>query len=278
MARNAGHVWAVIALLLVPGAVTGQTPDRARELEARQAARLQARQAARSAVFGIDPYDAAAYRCDPYGPVSPPGSSPWTGSPGWTPWSGCPYPDRAWYGVSTPPGFALGTYGYGGYGHQNYGHGAYGHGYGYGLLPAPPNPYRDWARLWGRGWLDGQAVPPYHRFQYRFFPETLPDPTREGYVTAREWYGEPSARPLPAAPDCVRIEMDLGGETPEIFATRLPALGAGTAEALEAVIRDRLGRGGGVVLRAYDGHVVQLPPVEAIRSLTVAPCAAPVGR
>jgi hypothetical protein len=301
MARKVGHLGTALALLLIPGTALAQTPDRAQQLEARQSARLQARQAARADVFGLQRYDRGPHMgCDPRyaGASTPSWLRPGYAGTGWAgggfgsavrcPTSGVP-PGLGYTGdfrgyASGGYGYAPGDYGYasGGYGYAS---GGYGYGrpggfrWGYGFLPAPPNPYRDWARLWGRGWLDDEPVPPYHRFQYRFFPETLPDPTEGGYVTAEDWYGSTvrgGPVPMPAGPDCVRIELErTDREEPEVFAVRLPALGAGTADALRAVIGDRLRRGGGVVLRAYDGHVVRFPPAESIHGLHVAPCAAP---
>ena len=138
-----------------------------------------------------------------------------------------------------------------------------------------PNPYDDWREIWGRGWTDGAEVPPYHRFQYRFFPETLPDPTRGGYITPDEWWSPGPAPSVPAtrAPSgaCALIRVDAGGSARDVL-VRLPVFGAVTPEALLAVLVDRLQRGGGVAVRALDGYVFRFPPFEAIRDLTVTDC------
>ncbi len=138
----------------------------------------------------------------------------------------------------------------------------------------PPNPYEDWVKLWGRGWTDGSNRPVYHRFQYRFFPETLPDPTRGGYVTQREWLGAPTVvqRAPRAAGGCALIEIDASGAELETVMVRLPALGAGTPEALRALIEDRLRRGAGITLRDYDGYVVAFPAADQITGLRVHDC------
>lgn len=140
-----------------------------------------------------------------------------------------------------------------------------------------PNPYSDWAALWGRGWLDNTAIPPYHRFQYRFFPETLPDPTRDGYivppaVAAPGWQAATVAPGHGRALACAQIELEYAdGETETILVT-LPALGAITTQALGAVIRERLSLGGGVTLRGIDGYVYPLPAGDGIRRLAVTDC------
>lgn len=139
-----------------------------------------------------------------------------------------------------------------------------------------PNPYEDWATLWGRGWLDDTPVPPYHRFQYRFFPETLPDPTRQGYVLPPGGAVAPGVTPArPVAGQvagCVRIDMELVDGDAEAFLAALPALGAITTEAFSAVVRDRLARGAGVTLRSVDGFVHTLPAPESIQRLLISDC------
>jgi hypothetical protein len=140
-----------------------------------------------------------------------------------------------------------------------------------------PNPYSDWAALWGRGWLDNTAIPPYHRFQYRFFPETLPDPTRDGYivpppVATPGWQAAPVAPGYGRTQACAQIELEyVDGETETLLVT-LPALGAITTQALGAVIRERLSMGGGVTLRGIDGYVYPLPAADGIRRLVVTDC------
>lgn len=269
MTRHGQWVVALSLMLMAAGAA-GQEPDRAAELRTRQAERLEQHQLRRG-----DPAWPLEYRggptrdCYPGAPgrgtLTPWGSGPWSGSP----WSGSPWSggiDRRRPASPCPPyaGTPRLDHLYG------YGLGSYAHPYAY---PAPPNPYRDWARLWGRGWLDGAAVPPYHRFQYRFFPETLPDPTREGYVAPGEWYG--GARPpvvVQPGRSCARLELVLGEDASETVMVALPALGATTVEALRAVITDRLRRGAGVTLRDLDGYVVRLPPAERLQDLILGPC------
>lgn len=254
----------VLGLALIPVSSAAQETERAAELEARQSERLRAREAQRPAATGLRParrstlYGHAPAPYAPYG-YGPGGFDPWTG--GRSPFGPLPF---------DPFGLGLDRGGYGSLGYVD----PFAYRPGHPAILRLPDPYGDWARLWGRGWLDDAAVPPYHRFQYRFFPETLPDPTREGYVRPGDWHGAVPSRPVmpPRGVSCARIEISLGEETPEIVLVPLPTLGAGTPAALRAVITDRLRSGAGVVLRDLQGYVVQLPALESVQALTVAGC------
>lgn len=254
----------VVGLWLIPGVVRAQETERAVELEARQAERLRAREAQRPAPTTPSP----PWRSDPYGY----GPAPWApygyGGVGFDAGVAGPFP-YGWPGFDP---FGMGPE-LGGYGPRGY-FDPFGYRPGRAPMVRLPNPYGDWAHLWGRGWLDDAAVPPYHRFQYRFFPQTLPDPTRGGYVRPGGWLGGDPYGPVPptAGAACARIELSLGAETPEVILVRLPALGAGSPASLQAAITDRLRRGAGVVLRDVQGYVVQLPALESVQSLTVSGC------
>ncbi len=266
------QVLVLLALLAVPGSVWAQ--DRAAELEARQQARI-ARLGQRSAAlewqagsrfrpmvacpgfFGSAVDDLYGHGRPGLEPYALGGGGPW----------GAPYGPTIGYRGGLAGGFA----GYAGqaigcvpgYGFPYY------DPYGFRYLP---NPYEDWQAIWGRGWTDETAVPPYHRFQYRFFPETLPDPTRGGYVTPDGWRLPPTPVPSPAARErCAQIRVETGDGVREAFVA-LPVLGATTPDALRAVILDRLQRGSGVVVRDLDGFVFQFPPAPAIRELSVTDC------
>ncbi len=261
-----GRLLVIALTLAAPAAASAQAESRAAELQARRAERAAERRPGGSMI-------------DPRISYAAPG--------GW------PCPLIGLYGVQDDPCPGYPGQGYAGDDYRGAGHPGQGYpGQGYGppgyigrgspiVAFGYPDPYRDWASIWGRGWLDATPVPPYHRFQYRFFPETLPDPTRQGYPGFAA--GSPAIPlvPLPAAPALparatraacavIRIER-VDGETDGVTVA-LPLMGALTPDALESVIRDRLRRGGGVAVRGADGYVFRFPVPETIRDLSVGGC------
>lgn len=228
----------------------GATADRSTQLEARRAARLQSLAgrrlllAERAALQWRDGHqDAWGYGPGAVGPFVGTG---WSGTGGWESWGGS---------------------GWGGWG-----------GWGWSPFRAypTPNPYQDWAGLWGQGWLSEAAVPPYHRFQYRFFPETLPDPTVGGYLPVPQYVTPaPQVAPPPhgrGRAGCARVDLELADGDPASVLVPLPALGALTPEAFGAVVRERLRSGAGVVVRDLDGYVFHFPSPDRIRRLELGGC------
>lgn len=257
-------MWKVLPLIVLMAAPTlaaGQ--DRASELETRQAARAAAlgqRSARLEGARGRDGWGAYADPCGrPLASVRQDGGY----TNGYRAYRPNPYGNPYGYGIPGVRGYRSGCLP--GQAHAGYPFDPF----GYRWLP---NPYDDWREIWGRGWLDGAEVPPYHRFQYRFFPETLPDPTRGGYVTPYTGGAMPPVGPVrPPAGPCARLRA-VAPDGAEEVRVGLPLFGAATPEALRAVILDRLQRGGGVVVRSIDGYVFRFPPADAIRELTAAGC------
>lgn len=263
------QVLVLLMLLAAPASLWGQ--ERAAELEARRQARLatlgqrsvaldwRAASRARAGIGCLGFGGASPYAAGSYAPYGAAGADAALGGATW--WGASPYA-TGYPGVPGSVGRLVGCApGY---------YPPYLDPYGFRFLP---NPYDDWRAIWGRGWTDDAAVPPYHRFQYRFFPETLPDPTRGGYITPDTWRPAPTrSSPSPArAASCARIRVQTGDGVREALVA-LPVLGATTAEALRAVLLDRLQRGGGVVVRDLDGYVVRFPPAAAIEELRVSGC------
>lgn len=264
--RTMRNLLSLLLLAVVPALAAGQGRDM--ELETRQAARADALEQLNAWLerraqsrYGWAPY------ADPCGWPVASLQGQYGGysnrSPAYGPMlygyrvpAGRDVPRGVGYGASCRPG-----QGYPGYPLDSV---------GYGWLP---NPYDDWRQIWGRGWLDDAEIPPYHRFQYRFFPETLPDPAHEGYVRPGARRATASLGPVRRPPTgaCARLQV-VGPDGTEAVLVPLPLFGALTPEALRAVVLDRLRRGGGVVVRSINGYVFRFPPADAIQELTATGC------
>ncbi len=96
-----------------------------------------------------------------------------------------------------------------------------------------------------------------------------------GYAAAYDAALPASAVASPAGyaePGCALLDVDLVGQAPYRAEVALPALGAETPEALQAVLRERMRRGRPVRLEALGGVGILVPAGPGVRGVAVWPC------